>query len=290
MAGTNANRNVDFVNSNAGGDAMWGINSAAAGAGGGSGVVGITSQVNALAAGVFGENTNINGTAVIGAANGVGSTVLPTGSGGAFNGSVTGVYARSTTSGAGQGLYADQFGDVVRVAYWNGSTFFKINGVGTVSTHVKDPTDPSGERRITLHAPESPEIYFMDYGSGQLQNGRAHIDLDARLVGNVQIDTAHPLRVFIQVEDDENIRGVIVKNKRVDGFDVVEISGGTSNATFQWQVVANRADEVLDDGRISRNADARFEEAHGKGQSNGNGNGGENGNGNNGNGKVKKTP
>jgi hypothetical protein len=149
----------------------------------------------------------------------------------------------------------------VRVGYFNGATFFKINGIGTVSTHVKDPTDPAGQRRITLHAPETPEIYFMDFGTGQLVNGRARVELDQRLLGNVTIDAAHPMRVFIQLEEDENTQGVVVKNKTATGFDVVEIRGGRSNLPFQWQVVVNRADEVLPSGRVSRNADVRFPEA-----------------------------
>jgi hypothetical protein len=260
VIGANGSRNGDFQNSNANGDGVWGFNTAAAGAGGAAGVVGITSQASALAAGVKGENFKANRTGVIGIANGQDSTVLPNGSGGSFSGLMTGVYARSANGANGQAIYADQFGDVVRVAFYNG-TFYKINGIGTVSTHVKDPTDPDGERRITLHAPETPEIYFMDYGMGQLQNGRAHVELDPRILANVTIDASHPMRVFIQLEENEETRGVVVKHKTATGFDVVEIGGGKSNQPFQWQLVANRADEVLADGRVSRNADVRFEAA-----------------------------
>ena len=210
---------------------------------------------------MWGDNFNTNGTGVIGAGNDTGATVLIAGSGGAFNGSITGLAAFSDTTGVGQAIYAQQLTDPVRVGFWNGTTFFKINGVGTVSTHVKDPTDPAGERRVTLHAPEAPEIYFMDFGTGKLVNGRARVDLDPRLLGNVAIDAAHPMRVFIQLEEDENTRGVVVKNKTATGFDVVEIQGGRSNLPFQWQLVVNRADEVLPSGRVSRNADVRFQEA-----------------------------
>ena len=261
VIGANGGRNEDVQNSNAAGDGIWGFNTAGAGAGAGAGVVGITSQNGALAAGVWGENPNTNGTGVIGIANGIGSTVLPNGSGGSFSGQITGVFARSATPGVGQAIYTDQFGEVVRVGHWNGATFFKIIGVGTVSTTVKDPTDPDGKRRITLHAPETPEIYFMDYGMGQLKNGRAHVELDPRILANVTIDADHPMRVFIQLEENEDTRGVVVKNKTATGFDVVEIGGGKSNQPFQWQLVANRADEVLANGRVSRNADIRFEEA-----------------------------
>ena len=101
----------------------------------------------------------------------------------------------------------------------------------------------------------------MDFGMGELQGGRAHVELDARLVGNVTIDAGHPMRVFIQLEGDENTKGVVVQNKTATGFDVVEMAGGTSNRPFQWQVVLNRADEVLASGRVSKNAGVRFEEA-----------------------------
>ena len=72
------------------------------------------------------------------------------------------------------------------------------------------------------------------------------------------IDDKHPLRVYIQVEGDENCKGVVVKNKTGNGFDVVELMGGTSNATFQWHIVCNVADVDLGDGRISHLADSRF--------------------------------
>ncbi len=250
-------------NTNGANDALLGQNTAAAGTGGGAGVVGITQQFSAAAAGVWGQNNHATGTGVVGLGNNQGSTVLTAGSGGAFVGLGTGAFARSTTAGTGQAIYTEQFTDPVRVGFFNGSTFFKINGVGTVSTNVVDVTDPSRQRRITLYAPEAPEILFEDYGSGQLVNGRAHVDLDPRFAGAVLVDARHPLRVFIQLEEDENIVGVVVKNKSARGFDVVERMGGTSNAPFQWHVVANRVDEVLPSGRISRNADARFEEHRG---------------------------
>jgi hypothetical protein len=258
-------RSFDVQTSSPNGDAVWGINSAAAGAGGGVGVLGRTAQ-SSFAAGVWGENVNPQGTGIVGVGNGHGATVLPAGSGGAFTGFTTGLLARSNASNLGEAIYADQFGDVVRVGHYNGTTFFKILGTGTVSTHVKDPTDPVGKRRVVLHAPEAPEPLFTEYGQGRLVNGRAHIELDPRVSANIHVDAAHPLRVFIQIEDDENVRGVVVKNKTATGFDVAEIAGGTSNASFQWQIIGNRADEVLANGRISRNADARFLEAPKEGE------------------------
>ena len=196
-----------------------------------------------------------SGTAVVGAGNAQSITTLPNGSGGAFTGYTTGLLARSTTGGTSEAIHTDNFGNVVRINYWNGTTQYKINGAGSVSTIV---AGMNGEK-VTLHAPETPEIYFQDYGEGKLVSGKAHIDIDPMFTKNVMIDQKHPLRVFIQPEGECN--GVYVTNKTVAGFDVVELQGGQSNISFQWTITCNRADEDLGNGRISKNADARFEKA-----------------------------
>ncbi len=242
-----------FVNSHFQGDGVLGINNATTGfSGNGAGVVGLTPQL--YGAGVWGENQNPDGTGIIGV-GGTGVAYPAGGTGGALSGIITGLYSRSTTGGVGQAIYAEQLSDVVRVAYWNGITFFKINGAGTVSTIVSG----LNSEKITMYAPETPEIFFQDYGSGKLVNGRAHINIDPVFAKNVTINDKHPLRVFVQLEGD--CKGVYVTNKTSTGFDVVELNGGTSNVSFQWTITCNRADEVLSNGRISRNADMRFEPA-----------------------------
>lgn len=134
----------------------------------------------------------------------------------------------------------------------NTSTLRKIIGPGTVNTIVKDLDD----NLVALSAPEAPENLFQDYGQGQLENGRARIELDPILAKNIVVNDKHPLRVFIQLEGDCN--GVFVTNKTGNGFEVVELQDGSSNTPFMWSVVANRADEVLPDGSISRYAAERF--------------------------------
>jgi hypothetical protein len=283
-----------ITNSGAANNAIYGINSAASGASTGSGVVGITGQTNA-ASGVKGQGTATQGTGVIGAGNnqtgvtlaagsggaftgtgvgafgfantgasgtgvvGVGnngsSSTLVAGSGGAFSGLTTGVYAKNTSSGASEAIYSDNFGNIVLVNYWNGTTQYKISGTGTVSTNVMGLNND----RVTLHAPETPEIYFQDYGEGQLVNGRAHITIDPVFAKNIVVNDKHPLRVFVQLEGD--CKGVYVTSKNSLGFDVVELNGGSSNVRFQWNITCNRADEDMGNGRISQNADTRFEPA-----------------------------
>ncbi len=133
----------------------------------------------------------------------------------------------------------------------------KIIGPGTVNTIVKDLDG----NQVALSCPEAPENLFQDYGSGQLVDGRARIDLDPILAKNIVVDAAHPLRVFVQLEGDCN--GVFVTNKSGTGFDVVELAGGSSDTPFMWTVAANRADEVLPDGSVSRYSLERFAPAPG---------------------------
>lgn len=228
------------------------INFGAAGTGGGGGLYAQTSQSAGF--GSDSRNLNANGTGAFAIGNNVGGLYLVAGSGGAFNGFTTGVYARTTTAGTAQGVYTDNFGVIVRVNYWNG-TQYKILGTGTVSTTAEGL---NGDR-VTLHCTEGPEILFEDYGQGTLVNGRAHVEIDPILVKNIVVNDQHPLRVYIQLEGDCN--GVYVTNKTGHSFDVVELAGGASNTPFQYHVVANRADEQLPNGRISKNADLRFEPA-----------------------------
>jgi len=133
----------------------------------------------------------------------------------------------------------------------------KIIGPGTVNTIVNDLDG----NRVALSCPEAPENLFQDYGSGQLVNGRAHIELDPILSKNIVVDATHPLRVFVQLEGDCN--GVYVTNKSAIGFDVVELMNGISNTSFTWTVTANRADEVLPDGSVARYSEERFAPAPG---------------------------
>ena len=85
----------------------------------------------------------------------------------------------------------------------------KINGPGGVSTIV-DGTQGKQDKRI-MFCPEMLEIFFMDVGQGQLQNGRAYITLDPIFAKNIVVNSQHSLRVIIQLEDECN--GVRVTNK-----------------------------------------------------------------------------
>jgi len=223
----------------------------------GDGVFGQASNVAGF--GVWAVNTAATGTGVVGAGTGSTSYYLVSGTGGAFGGRDIGVYGRavqdSTTAGvlrAGGYFYTNVNAWSYVGAVTAAGTIRKIEGLGTVNTVVNDVNG----KQVVLSAPEAPENLFMDYGTGQLVNGKAHITLDPTLTKNIVVNEEHPLRVFIQLEGDCN--GVYVTSKTAEGFDVVELMNGQSNVKFSWHIVANRADEVLNDGSISRYSSERF--------------------------------
>jgi hypothetical protein len=282
------------------GEGLRGFNTNATPATAGSGVYGQTNATRSNG-GEF-LNLNATGTGLYAVGNNVAGTYLTAGSGAALNGLATGLFANATRATNGTGVtgrsngsgilsinggsgvngvstlfgvtgFSTSTANVTRAggyfatnanqsyAYVGGRTAAgvvrKIEGNGTVNTTVKDLND----NLVVLSCPEAPENLFQDYGTGKLVNGRAHIVIDPILAKNIVVSEKHPLKVFIQLEGDCN--GVYVTNKSQNGFDVVELSGGTTNTAFSWSIVTNRADEVMSDGSISPYSSERFAPAMG---------------------------
>ena len=105
-----------------------------------------------------------------------------------------------------------------------------------------------------MFAPETPEILFQDYGTGKLINGKAHITIDPIFAKNISSTKDRPVRIYIQPRGD--CKGTYVTNETVNGFDVIELQGGTSNIEFFWQIVANSADRIfkMDDGTVTKSS------------------------------------
>jgi len=272
-----AGHGVFGVNTDPNGTAGYFVNSAAAGGGRGYGVYARTSQARAAVLAIN-DNTQ-DGTHPVGVRSSGGTTIalgplFGGGTGGSFTGrgiGVAGWKIGALTDGQGGGYFAgdatDDDGDgvyipthSVRVAWRTGGTNYKIIGSGNMSTIV-DGLNGRQDRKI-MFAPEMPEIHFMDVGQGQLQGGRAYIQLDPIFAKNIVVNEQHPLRVLIQLEDECN--GVRVTNKSQHGFEVIELNGGTSNARFTYFVIANRADEKDEYGNvISKHEGVRFPPAPG---------------------------
>lgn len=103
---------------------------------------------------------------------------------------------------------------------------------GTKSAVVRTSKGPT-----ELYTIESPELWFEDFGSSQLVNGRAHVELDRSFLETVTINEKYPMKVFIQLTAPCNNVYVVKGNT---GFDVIELNNGKSNATFDYRVVAKR--------------------------------------------------
>ncbi|MCC6840630.1 MAG: hypothetical protein IT230_10770 [Flavobacteriales bacterium] len=231
---------------------------------------------NAIGSISFGLNSNGNG--VIGVSNPANIIITPNrGAGVVGVGDQYGVVgfnqqnltntnqlnSQSTTLNNNAGGYFELGNNTGAAQTWSyvatrvGGTLYKIHGSGVTGTIVEDLDG----KYVGLACPESPEVLFQDYGTAHLVEGRAHVEIDPRFTKHITVNNEHPLRVFVQLEGD--CAGVFVTNKTASGFDVVELNGGQSNAAFSYTVIANRADEVMPDGTISKYADVRFPPAPG---------------------------
>jgi hypothetical protein len=173
-------------------------------------VAGVKGEANGATYGVYGEGSSDEVAGVYGRASGADY----------------GVYGRGSLFEIA-GVYGEGYGADYGVKYSGG-----LGGSGTKSAVVRTSKGPT-----EMYAMESPELWFEDFGSARLTNGRAYITLDSQFLETVTIDTDNPMKVFVQLNDDCN--GVYVK-KGVDGFEVIELQGGTSNASFDYRVLAKR--------------------------------------------------
>jgi hypothetical protein len=115
----------------------------------------------------------------------------------------------------------------------NAATARKIIGTGTVSEIV--PTPNHG--RVTLTCPESPEYWYQDYGSVQMVNGFAHVELDAVLAEIIVVDAENPMKVFCTPVEMLYFNGVTIVNQTATGFDIVELNGGNHSGRIDYQIV-----------------------------------------------------
>ena len=159
-------------------------------------------------------------------------------------------------NGAAFEMFADDGTEVVEFdSGFNaaGGAFLDVTGSyafsGTKSASV--PLD-NGEKRL-VYCQESTEIWFEDFGSGQLVNGHARIDLDPMFLETVTINEQHPMKVFITLNGE--CFGVWVQ-KGNDHFYVHELANGLSNAEFDFRVVAKR--EGWENVRMERFEDRKF--------------------------------
>jgi hypothetical protein len=184
----------------------------------GYGVVGRTNSANLYSAGVAGYAASLTGGL------------------GVYGRGYTGVLGMSTVNSASAaGVYGSAVG-VGYSGYFNGGAGLYVNGNQT-ATGTKSAAVPVSDGWRKLYCEEATEVYFTDYGSSRLTNGRCHIDLDPMFLETVTIDAQHPVMVFVQLNGES--AGVYVE-KQDRSFDVIEHSHGTSNVGFDYRIVGKR--------------------------------------------------
>jgi hypothetical protein len=124
-----------------------------------------------------------------------------------------------------------QFNNAGKAIVWT-NALGDFNAIGTKSAVV--PANDGS--MVKLFAVESPQVWFDDYGSGQLSAGKSKVSLDAAFVQTVNTSTQY--HVFLTPKGD--CKGLYVTNESTTGFEVKELGGGTSSVAFDYRIVALR--------------------------------------------------
>lgn len=201
---------------------VWGLSDL------GIGVVG-TSAHGAHAA-VLGHNTGGN-TGVRGVANSSTGSKEVAAVVGVNGGSDAGVAGVNT--GSGPGVAGSSASGLAGL--FNGSV--TVNGALTVTGAKSAAVRDAGGTLRRLYSLESPESWFEDFGSGQLEGGSATVQLEPGFAGVVEADDYH---VFLT--PDRETEMLHVTGKTPTSFRVREGHGGTSSVGFSYRVVARRRD------------------------------------------------
>jgi hypothetical protein len=136
-------------------------------------------------------------------------------------------YNMSTTNGWA-GWFESANADGVHITTPAGRTGLSVAG-GTKSAVV-----PTTEGDRYLYSEESTEVWFSDYGFGQLEEGTAFVPIDPLFAQTVNLEL--PYHVFVQVYGEAD---VFVGNRTAEGFDVW-IRDGDLFAEFSYRIVAKR--------------------------------------------------
>jgi hypothetical protein len=207
----------------------------------GSGVYGHSSAASAFSYGVIGYSESTSGRGVYGyAASSSGEAYGVMGVNQSTGGRGVVGYA-GATSGESYGIY----GETRSPDGWAGG-FFSDDGNGVL---IVVPTDKVGlnvaggtknavvstdDGARLLYVEEATEVWFADYGFGQLQDGMAVVDIDSIFAQTVNLE--EPYYVFVQAYGEA---GVYVSERTAEGFEV-RLREGDPEAAFSYRVVAKR--------------------------------------------------
>jgi len=104
----------------------------------------------------------------------------------------------------------------------------------TVANGSKPAVVPTADGARLLYAEEATEVWFADYGFGELQDGAAVMPIDPIFAQTVNLD--EPYYVFVQVYGDASV----YVSECMPGQFEVRLREGDGNAVFSYRLVARR--------------------------------------------------
>lgn len=135
------------------------------------------------------------------------------------------VHATSPTNPA---ILVEQLNAAGYAGYFGGDLV--VDGGDLVVTGSKTASVETSQGRVFLHALESPEVQFSDYGTGRLSNGQTRVSLDAQYAESIE----GAYLVFLTAMDSTASLTIVYQDAK--GFDV----RGTGDAAFRYEVVGTR--------------------------------------------------
>jgi hypothetical protein len=214
-------------------------------------IAGVFLDSGSGSAGLYGSATS-NGYGVIGAIGGSGIGVYGSSTGGD---GVYGTSAGASTPGGvhgfsnatdGNGVIGEADSGTNAAGVWGISSqgyagFFSgsvlVMGNLAVSGAKSAAVKAADGNLHRMYSLESPESWFEDFGTGTLAHGAAAVQLAPDFADLVDTSSYY---VFLTPTGETS--GLYVSGQSPSGFQVHEAHGGSSNAGFNYRVVAKRKD------------------------------------------------
>ena len=116
-------------------------------------------------------------------------------------------------------------------------TFFTDTLGDTTAIGVKHAAVPmQNGQMVDVSSMESPEVWFEDFGSGQLTGGVTTVSIDPSF--SQIVNTLNGYHVFLTPSGD--CKGLYVTQKTPGSFEVRELGGGQSYVEFDYRIVVHR--------------------------------------------------
>jgi hypothetical protein len=120
--------------------------------------------------------------------------------------------------------------------FYDGTCSIDVSGNLVCSGTLSGSNVTAAKRTVKTYGVQAAENWYEDYGSGQLQNGLARVNLDSTF--GETVNTAVEYHVFLTPNGD--CKGLYVANKTPKSFEVRELGGGLASVPFDYKIVAKR--------------------------------------------------